>query len=674
METPGSHLRKTRNPTMPTFNWYRRRWYPSRRWRRRRYFRRRRFGQTFRRRFQRRNWVRRRRRFKTRKRKLTSIKLRQWQPKHIVKCRIKGNLCLLTCGRGRINNNFIITSESYVPTSEPGGGSFSILQFTTRVLYDEYLAARNWWTKGNSGLPLQRYILAKLKFYRSATTDYIVTINRTPPFEVSLDSYLSTQPTRHLMNKNAFIIPKLDRGPRKKTYIKKTILPPATLQNKWYFQQDMYNIPMFTLTVSAVSLDQMFAPENQISTNITLYSLNTTAIQIANWEKLPYSTKAAGTLNIYLWSYANGHNSQTPTWKNIYFLGNTKTLTNGKPITDTNTLKSITEETKKEYWGNPFTHTFQHKDAIIYYGTNPKDITDINSNINLLPIESLYTECRYNPFKDKGKGNKVYLVPTDTGNGSFLSIPNNTKIYIENLPLWLIFWGWGSWLEKSRPIAHLKEEWQVVVQSPYIYPKMQCYVFVDKYFREPSEYMAEYTETDKAHWHIKYEMQEEQLELIAQTGPGAPKINQVKQIECHCNYNFYFKWGGNPAPMETIADPSEQEKFPSPSNQLQGLEVSSPSKPKEYYLYHFDEKRSTITKRAAKRLKADLTTETFFTDCGAKDIPLKTQEESTSSSEEEEVQTPQQTTDAIRLQLLKQRFHYRQRIKRLLKTKKLFPL
>lgn len=585
-------------------------------------------------------------------------------------------MCLLTCGRGRINNNFIISSESYVPTSEPGGGSFSILQITTRVLYDEYLAGRNWWTKGNAGLPLQRYILAKIKFYRSTTTDYIVTINRTPPFEVSLDSYLSTQPTRHLMNHNAFIVPKLGRGPNKKTYIKKKILPPALLQNKWYFQQDMYNIPMLMITVSATSLDQMFAPEDQISTNITLYSLNTNAIQRANWEQIPYNTKAVGTENIYLWSH-NGTNPNNLTWKGATLLANTRIYTDGKELTDTqkpDKLSEITDQKNMQYWGNPFTHTHQHKDNTIYYGKKPKDSDTLTSAANLLPLDSLYIECRYNPFKDKGRGNKVYLVSTDTGNPSFLSIPTNSKLLIENLPLWLILWGWGSWLEKSRPIAHLKEEWQVVIQSPYVYPKLPCYVFVDKYFRDPSEYKAEYTQTDLAHWHIKYEMQEEQLEVIAQTGPGAPKINQVKQIECHCNYNFLFKWGGNPAPMETITDPSEQEKFPTPNNQLQGLEVSSPNKPKEFYLYHFDEKRSTITKKAAKRLKSDLTTETFFTDCGAKDIPLQTQEESNESSEEEEIQTSQQTTDAIRLQLLKQRFQYRQRLKQLLKTKKLFPL
>nr|UGV34991.1 MAG: ORF1 [TTV-like mini virus] len=659
---------------MPPFNFYRRRWYPNRWRRRKRYFRRRRFGPTLRRRFRRRRWVRRRRFTRKYKRKLPNLRLKQWQPQTIKKCHIKGNLCAFACGRGRINHNFILTQESYVPTSEPGGGSWSILQFTTRVLYDEFKAGRNWWTSSNTGLPLTRYIRCKLKFYRSTETDYIVTISKTGPFEVSLDSYLATQPTRHLMNHRAIIIPKLGRGPNKKTYVKKYVSPPSLLQNKWYFSQDLYNTPLFMLTISACELDQMFAPEDQISTNITLYSLNTNAIQTANWEKEPYDTKSAGTYNIYLWSHGNGQ--QPTTWENLTFLGNCKQYTKGCPITTNQEATTIADPTNKNKWGNPFTHWFHHKDITIYYGALPTN-NNKDTRPNILPLTSLFVECRYNPFKDKGTGNKVYIVPTDTGNGSFLSIPTNLKLSIENLPLWIIFWGWGDWLLKSRPVAHIQEEWQVVVQSPYIYPKLPCYVFTDKYFRNPPEgdfYQTELTETDKAHWHIKYEMQMEQLELIAKTGPAAPKLNHTKQIEAHFNYDFYFKWGGNPAPMETITDPAEQDKFPTPYNKLQGLEIESPGKPKQHFLYTFDERRNEISLKTAKRLKTDFTTPTFFTDFGAKDIPWKEETEDEDSSEEEKVQTPLERQEQLILHLKRKRQQYRQRIQQLLKTKKLFPL
>lgn len=658
---------------MPPFNFYRRRWYPNRRWRRKRWFTRRRFRPTVRRRFRRRRWVRRRRFSRRYKRKLPNIRLKQWQPQTIKKCHVKGNLCGFACGRGRVNHNFIITQESYVPTSEPGGGSWSILQLTTRALYDEFKAGRNWWTTSNQGLPLTRYIRLKLKFYRNPETDYIVTINRSGPFEVTLDSYLSTQPSRHLMNHNAIIVPKLGRGPSKRTYIKRYVRPPSLLQNKWYFSQDLYNIPLVMLTISACELDQMFAPEDQISTNITLYSLNTNAIQLSNWEKEPYMTKSAGTLDIYLWSYENGHNTAQLQWKNIYFLGNCKSYKRGEKLTNYNQIKDI--KTTPQKWGNPFTHWFNHPDTIIYYGTIPTDNTEPQS-ANILPLTSLFVECRYNPFKDKGTGNKVYIVPTDSGNGSFLSLPTDLRLIITDLPLWIIFWGWGDWLLKSRPVAHIQEEWQVVVQSPYIFPKLPCYVFTDKYFTSPPQgdhYETELTETDKAHWHIKYEMQMEQLELIAKTGPAAPKLNHTKQIESHFFYDFYFKWGGNPAPMETITDPANQDKFPTPYNKLQGLEIESPGTAKQHFLYTFDEKRSQISLKTAKRLKQDYSTPTFFTDFGPKDIPFHEKTEEENSSEEEEIQTPLQRQEQLILHLKRKRQQYRQRIQQLLKTKKLLP-
>ncbi|BAA86951.1 hypothetical protein TTMV1_gp2 [Torque teno mini virus 1] len=662
---------------MPPF-YYRRRWY-SNPWRRKRLrFRRRRLRRPIRKRFRRRRWVRRRRFFRF-KRKLRKIRIDQWQPETIRKCHVKGNLCLLTCGRGNINHNYILTSESYVPTSEPGGGSWSILQMTTRVLYDEYKAARNWWTKSNSLLPLTKYIRCKLKFYRSDQTDYIVTIQRTGPFEVTLESYLSTQPSRHLMNHKAFIVPKLGRGPNKETYVKKIVRPPALFQSKWYFSQDIYNTPLFILTVSSCSLDQMYAPQDQISTNISLFSLNTNVFQINNWHKQPYTTKAASTLETYLYCYHNGHEpTQELKWKDIILLGNMTNYTDGKKYNTSGTTPlDLFKTENKPYWGNVFTNLNQDQDVIIYYGTKPKQDDNWTSTAPILPITSLYVECRYNPFKDKGTGNKVYLVPTDSGLGSFLTLPTKSELIITDLPLWLITWGWIEWLKKSRPVAHIEEEYQVVIQSKYIHPQLPCYVLIDKYFRHPPEgqhYITELSETDKLHWHPKYSMQTEQLELIAETGPAAPKINNTKQIEAHLNYDFLFKWGGSPAPMETITDPAEQEKFPSPSNQLQGLQIESPGKPKQYYLYTFDEKRSELTMPAAKRLKKDFTTPTFFTDFGTKDIPLKTQEETDQISEDEEIETSLPKEDHLKQQLQRTRQYYREGIRKLLKTKKLFPL
>lgn len=200
---------------------------------------------------------------------------------------------------------------------------------------------------------------------------------------------------------------------------------------------------------------------------------------------------------------------------------------------------------------------------------------------------------------------------------------------------------------------------------------MPCYVPLDKYFTHNDG--KNLTETDKAHWHPKLEMQLETLAKFAETGPAATKINKQKQIQIHAFYDFYFKWGGCPAPMENICDPAEQEKFPNPNNILKELALQNPETPKEYYIYKFDERDGLLTDTAAKRLKKDIESPKYFTEFGAKDPllqidpPQKTQTETTQEESEEEIKE--------QLQLLKQqRDQLRHRINRLTKNRKLFPI
>uniref|UniRef100_A0AAU8H6A5 Capsid protein n=1 Tax=Betatorquevirus homini1 TaxID=3048395 RepID=A0AAU8H6A5_9VIRU len=661
---------------MPPFT-YRRYWNFYRpRYYRRRWHQRRRPRKTLRRRFWRRRWVRRRRFIKYRKRKLKKIKLCQWQPDNIRKCHIKGQICLLTCGINRINNNFTLTAESFVPVGEPGGGGWSIMQITLRALFDEYQHYRNWWTTTNCGFPLVRYCGCRIKFYNSNDTDYIVTVQRTGPFEVTRDSYLNTQPSRHIMNKNSFVVPKLNPNKKRKPYIKKRYRPPALLQNKWYFAQDMLNTPLILFTISSASFDQMYAPNDQISTNITFNSLNTDLFQNPLWEtdnNEPYYPKVTGTINeIGLYTFGNGDNINNQTnWKKLIPLYDTQHYKQPQHNNSTDYTNSYQQFIEHNKWGNPFSYSAHHEiqDIRIFYGKPPTNQT-YNNPPSLSTITGLYQQCRYNPFKDKAIGNKVYIKSTKTQQGSFLSLPTDSRLLITDFPLWLIMWGWISWLEKSKPVHHLQEDYQLVFQSPYIYPPMKCYVPLDNYFTHSDG--KELTETDKNHWHPKLEFQLETLSKFAETGPAAPKINKQKQLQIHAFYDFYFKWGGCPAPMETICDPAEQEKFPNPNNILQELAIENPETPKEHYIYRFDERDGLLTNTATKRLKKDTEPTKYFTEFGAKDPllqifpPTKTPEETTPEESEEEIKE--------QLQLLKQhRDHLRDRINRLTKRQKLFP-
>nr|UGV38432.1 MAG: ORF1 [TTV-like mini virus] len=660
---------------MPPFNFYRRRWYPNRRWRWRRRTRIWRPRQTIRRRFRRRRWVRRRRRYRKYNKKLKSIHLKEWQPQTIRKCKIKGNLCLLTCGRQRTNHNYILTSESIVPQGEPGGGGWSILQFTPRVLYDEYIHFQNWWTKGNEGLPLTKYLGCTIKFYRSQHTSYIVTPQTCPPFEVTEDIYLNTQPIRRLMDRKSFIVPQLGRGPLKKTYIKKRFYPPSLLKNKWYFSQDIYNTPLLVLSTSLCSFDEMYAPDDQISTNITLVTLNTRLFQIPNYKTIPYQCSTTATQGTYLFGEDIHAQNDGPKWNNLILLGQLSQWQQGEKISNDQFQKMKSGDLTgldKTKMGNPFVWHWNSKDSKIFYGPMPTNSANLTDKANVTEITGLYQFCRYNPQKDKAKGNKVYWKPTDTTQGSLLTLPTDSRLIITDFPLWLIFWGWEDWILKSKPITHLHEEYQLVIQSDYIYPKMPCYVILDPYFylHKSQDHMEDLTETDKAHWHPRYAYQIYATEAIANTGPGTPKLNHVKQMQAHCNYTFHFKWGGCPAPMEIIKDPAKQEKYPTPCNLTGEYEIEDPENSKEHFLYRWDERQGYLTGKARERLSKDYKTPIFVTEFGAKDIQLQTQKKEDETSDTE---TEKETSKQL-IRLRKHRDHLKRRIKRLLKSPKLFPI
>ncbi len=119
--------------------------------------------------------------------------------------------------------------------------------------------------------------------------------------------------------------------------------------------------------------------------------------------------------------------------------------------------------------------------------------------------------------------------------------------------------------------------------------------------------------------------------------------------------------------MVKIDDPSKQEYYPVPSNELQTTSLQNPAYPPEYYLYSFDERQGQLTQRAAKRIKHDWETKkTLFSPTESpKEVPAQTTSPTTSEesdSEKEEETLFQQLIN----QQQKQR-KLRHRIKQLMK-------
>ncbi len=106
-------------------------------------------------------------------------------------------------------------------------------------------------------------------------------------------------------------------------------------------------------------------------------------------------------------------------------------------------------------------------------------------------------------------------------------------------------------------------------------------------------------------------------------------------------YNIKVKWGGCPAPMETVSNPCAQEKFPTPSNVNSRYEITNPEQEKQTYLYRWDERDCLLQQQLTKRLKKDHSTSKSLTDFPSLNPPVQTKETETSeTSSEEEEQAP----------------------------------
>nr|UGV37326.1 MAG: ORF1 [TTV-like mini virus] len=613
--------------------------------RRRRPFYRRRFTTTFRNRKRRRRTVRYKKKYNKKLKKLT---LKEWQPYKIRKCKIKGDIELFVCGKERLGFDYTNYKESTTPLGEASGGPFSIQLFSLDALFTEYIKYRAIWTVTNQGLPLTRYTGAKLKFFKNPFTDYIVTYSICPPFSVTYDMYMNSQPLRLLLKKHKIIVPKLTSSTRRK-YKKLHIRPPAFLQNKWYFQQDLCKTGLLLLTASACSLEQPYCPENQISNNYTLFSLNTDFFQNPCFEKYGtqgYIAKHIQNQEIHLFS-------DTTSWTNTS--SNPNKWEYLAPVTNTNTYgepfqkqkSQINDFTINSKTMNPFASYIHEHDITLYYGTKWPNATNFETdNPQVTKFEELYWTCRYNPDKDKGLGNKVYFKSNNSQEqGDIYTYPTKPELMITDFPLWLIFWGWIDFLAKMGIMQEMYDHWYFVVESPYIWPRKKRYLFLDEYFVKPRDTIL--TLRDHLKWHPKFEQQTEIVSLFAESGPFSPKINRSQCIQANMQYIFYFKWGGCPANMDSIVPPCNQEKFPIPNQGLPGPEVQDPKTSKLHYLYAFDERHEQLTKKCVQRLKQNSDSELYFTGACNLCPPLKT-----TQTEEDETQTEEETETQMQNQLL----------------------
>lgn len=184
----------------------------------------------------------------------------------------------------RVANNLNIYLDSTAPHLIPGGGGFSICNWSLYSLYKENLQLRNWWTKGNDNLPLVRYLGCKITLYRAAELDYLFYYNNSFPMDAKLLTYQSTSPQAMLLNNKTKIMACKKYNRNKKPYKKIFIKPPSQLENRWYFQSKFCQYPLLQTIATACSLDRMYLNSTSISTSLSITSLDTQGFKQHYWK------------------------------------------------------------------------------------------------------------------------------------------------------------------------------------------------------------------------------------------------------------------------------------------------------------------------------------------------------------------------------------------------------
>lgn len=622
--------------------------------------------------FHRRRW--RRRRQPVRRKKLKTLLLREFQPRCIRKCKIKGEIPLFWGPIERFNHNYELYELSIAPEKIPSGGLFCIKNFSLDALFAEHEYVRNIWTKTNTDLPMVRYTGCKIKFYPSLHTDIVATYGTQLPMAATLDMYQSMHPGIHTMLQHKIIIPR-----KKDNFFKpkiKTIKckPPAPLQNKWYFQHDIATTPLLQIRASALSLDEYYINHKSISTTSTIYFLNIGCIQNCNFKNVPttgYWARKHNETPIFLWATTdNSQPTTTTSIQKLIFLGNTNDFQEGKPVqkgTSDNPMKNY----PKSSWGNPFHPVYTQNKKKVFFSSMAVTTAVTNDNP---PSQYSFTETnimdatRYNPFRDRGDKNVIWLQSVKETTETWK--PPQSEIFTSSgLPAWVLTFGFEDFQKKNHRVQNVDTDYMIVLQSNYESPAIQkTYPLIDYNFIQGfSPYENQLNPADRTRWYPSVQMQQQSLNTIAISGPGSPKQPPLEAIQAKIHYCFYFKWGGNLPQMSTITDPKNQPEIHIPTNIRKTNSLQNPTDFPQSLLYSFDERRGMLTDKAIKRIQKDWTTkEISFTDGSRLQAPIHIQDQTSTS--EESTSEEEEETEKLLLKLKRQR-HKQKLLKHRIMTK-----
>nr|USL90542.1 MAG: ORF1 [Torque teno virus] len=648
--------------------WWRYRRRPWKRWRRRRWgLPRRRFRRTFRRRRarryvsrgRRRRYRRRRRRGRRRKgrrrRHRKTLILRQWQPDVVKRCFITGWLPLIICGAGHTQFNFITHMDDIPPRNASYGGNFTNITFNLACFYDEFMHHRNRWSASNHDLELVRYIKTSIKLYRHESVDYVVSYTTTGPFETNEMSYMLTHPLAMLLSKKHVVVPSLKTKPHGRKYKRLTIKPPKLMTNKWYFAKDFCHIGLFQMWATGLELRNPWLRSGTNSPVIGFYVLKNQVYQNrysnlsteTQKRKDAYDelTKTNGT-KWYNWQY-----TYTKVMRPIYYAAANETgntAFKNKPYNWKNYKENFSSVQTK--WTNTVKDAYElvaEEYRQIYTTTvtypppwSPTTNSDINTGRQYLEHDcgiyspyfltpqiyspewhTAWSYIRYNPLTDKGIGNRICVQYCSEASSEYN--PVKSKCMLQDMPLWMMLYGYADYVIKSTGIQSAWTDMRVAIRSPYTDPKLigssENTMFIPIGLEFMNGDMPDKRPYIPLKWWFKwYPMithQKTALEAIVSCSPFMPRDQEAASWDITVGYKATFLWGGSPLPPQPIDDPCQKptHELPDPDRNPPRIQISDPQHLGPATLFHsWDLRRGYISTKSIKRVSEHLDTNEYF--------------------------------------------------------------
>lgn len=627
------------------------------------------------------------------------------------RCRIRGFMPAIMCGWGAYAKNYTSHLEDKLGKG-PYGGGHSTMRFSLTVFYEEHLKHHNYWTYSNKDLELALYYGTTIKFYRDPYTDFIAVYNRKSPLGGNRLTGPSLHPGAMMLQKNKILIPSLQTKPKGKKTVTVNIAPPTLFTHKWYFQKDICGTTLFNLNVAAADLRFPFGSPQTDNICISFQVLSSTYNQFLSVvnteddktlfrkflnEAMPStSNRRANILNTYK-TEGNYSHPQLKKYKrptnfkdeSTYFLtpdglwGDPIYEYTDEPPNKKQNVSQIIEiiiNNAENYFKKLKSEPQITQGRMIHtHLTGMYSSTFLNPGRVSQEFPGLYTDIIYNPWVDKGTGNRVWLDSITKKDNVYTE--GQSIVLLENMPLWCMLNGYIDWAKKETNNWGLPSMYRLTLVCPYTYPSLyhttnKNYGFIPYSTTFGAGQMPDKDPYVPVNWRGKWYPhvlhQQSVIEDIVVSGPFAPKT-VTPNMQLNMKYTARFKWGGNPISTQIVTDPCTQPTFDIPGGgNLPGrVQVLNPKLLGPNYSFRsFDIRRDFFSATSIKRIaQQPETSEDLFT--GGKrpkiDLPKyeppeenysTTQREQrpweTSSESEAEAQEQEEQTTSVREQLQQQ--------------------